>query len=160
MISARVNSATVVGGALALFGATAIAASFGINPDPDGGWGARTFPLVGSGALLLLGLLEARKGLGAGAATTRQTTNSLPSVLALLLLSLAYVWVISKLGYLIGTGLAAPLALWLFSIRNPFGMVAAAIVCPAVYHAVFFIGLGVFPPLGEWFDLLDVIQGY
>ena len=160
MVSARINSATMVGGALALFGAGAIAVSFGINPDPDGGWGARIFPLVGSGALLLLGLLETRKGLRAASAPAGAGAKSVPSIFALLLLSLAYVWLMSKLGYLISTGLTAPLALWLFGIRSRIGLGAAALLCPVVYHLIFFVGLGVFPPLGEWFDLLDIIEGY
>lgn len=159
MIRARLNSATLVGGGLALLGAVAIAASFGINPDPDGGWGARIFPLGGGGALLLLGLLEAGKGLARKTPDAVPAARGLPAIFALLLLALAYVWVMTKLGYLISTAFAAPLALWLFGIRSPVGLVAAALVCPALYHAVFFVGLGVFPPLGEWFDLLDVIQG-
>jgi putative tricarboxylic transport membrane protein len=46
----------------------------------------------------------------------------------------------------------------LFGIRNPLSLLIAAIVCPAVYHAIFFMGLGVYPPYGEWFDLLDLFQ--
>ena len=61
---------------------------------------------------------------------------------------------------MIATAVAAPLALWIFGVRSVVGLSAAAALCPAVYHMVFFELLGVFPPLGRWFDLLDVIAGY
>jgi putative tricarboxylic transport membrane protein len=159
MNSARLNSAILVGGTLALLGAGGILASFGINPDPDGGWGARTFPLVGSGSLFLLGTLEFLKGLKGSAGFVRQDNKALIDIFAMLLLSLAYVWLMAKLGYLISTALAAPMAMWIYGIRNPLGLIVAAILSPLIYHLIFFVGLGVFPPLGEWFDLLDVIQG-
>ncbi|HIC82093.1 MAG TPA: tripartite tricarboxylate transporter TctB family protein [Kiloniellaceae bacterium] len=159
MTLARLNGATVVGAVLAAFGAAAVIASFGIDPDPDGGWGARIFPLAAAAALLLLGAMEMAKGLTAQDAAPIRMAPQLSGILALLLLSLAYVWLMGKLGYLISTALAAPLALWLFGIRNPLGLLAAALLCPLAYHLVFFLGLGVFPPLGEWFDLLDVIGG-
>lgn len=161
MTTTQLNSATVVGGALTLFGAAAVVASFGINPDPDGGWGARIFPLVSTLALTFLGVLELASGLrGRPAAGTLDRPGTLPGILALLALSLGYVWLMSKLGYLLSTAVAAPLALWLFGVRRPLVLLLAAVLCPALYHAVFFVGLGVFPPLGEWFDLLDLLQGY
>ncbi|WP_420348920.1 tripartite tricarboxylate transporter TctB family protein [Pelagibius sp.] len=159
MTVTRWNSAVVVGAVLTAFGALALIGSFGINPDPDGGWGARIFPLAGSASLLVLGLLEVMKGLTAGETAPPPATPQLSAVFALLLLSLAYVWLMAKLGYLISTALAAPLALWLFGVRNLFALLTAALLCPLLYHLVFFVGLGVFPPLGAWFDLLDVIGG-
>jgi putative tricarboxylic transport membrane protein len=159
MTSARLNSAILVGGTLALLGVGGIVASFGINPDPDGGWGARIFPLFGSGSLLLLGGLELLKGLRGAAGFGGQDKKALTDIFAMLLLSLAYVWLMAKFGYLISTAIAAPLAMWIYGIRNPLGLLVAAILCPLIYHLIFFVGLGVFPPLGEWFDLLDVIQG-
>jgi putative tricarboxylic transport membrane protein len=160
MTSERLNSATLVGGALALLGVGGIVASFGINPDPDGGWGARIFPLVGSGSILLLGLLEFIKGLRGAAGFGGQDNKALTDIFAMLFLSLAYVWLMAKLGYLLSTAIAAPLAMWIYGIRNPLGLIVAAILSPLIYHLIFFVGLGVFPPLGEWFDLLDIIQGY
>lgn len=158
-MTGRLNQSTVIGGILAVFGAAVIVASFQIKPDPDGSWGARIFPLVGSGAVLLLGALEFIKGL-------RQTIPrsaggaKLPGVMWMLVLSVAYIWLMGKFGYLISTGIAAPLALMLFGKRHPPGLIAAAILCPAIYHLIFFAGLGVYPPYGEWFDLLNLIQGY
>ncbi|MCG7522821.1 tripartite tricarboxylate transporter TctB family protein [Ruegeria sp. Ofav3-42] len=161
MTTRVLNSSTVIGAGLAIFGLVAVAASMAINPDPDGGWGARIFPLVGSGALVVLGVVECVKGLSssAPATTPKEEGSILPRIFSLLVLSLAYVWLMGKLGYLISTGIAAVLVLMIFGVRNPIGLLIAAIVCPAIYHLIFFVMLGVYPPYGEWFDLLDVIQG-
>ncbi len=145
-----------VGVALILIGIGATATSASIALDQYGRWGARFFPLAGSLSLIVLGLVELRSMRGSAALNRRY----LPLILALLFLSVAYVWTISVFGYLIATAIAAPAALWLFGIRNPVGLGAAAVLCPAIYHLIFFQLLGVFPPLGRWFDLLDVIGGY
>ena len=134
-------------------------ASIDIPRDPDGGLGARVFPMMSSGALILLGTIGFLTGLKPVAALKEKTDSRLlMQIAAALALSLFYVWIISKLGYLISTALVAPAILLLFGIRSPLGLLIAAIVCPAVYHAIFFMGLGVFPPYGEWFDLLDIFQ--
>ncbi len=145
--------------AIVLIGAGAMLASFDIPRDPDGGLGARVFPMISSGALALLGFFGFLTELKPVAAAGEKTGKKLlAQIAALLALSLFYVWIISKLGRLISTAIVAPLILMLFGIRNPLGLVIAAVVCPVVYHAVFFMGLGVYPPYGEWFDLLDVFQ--
>lgn len=161
MATRILNTNTVIGGLMAMFGLAAVAASLAINPDPDGGWGARIFPLVGSGALLLLGVLECVKGLKTPASLSPDAGEPSPlgRIFSLLLLSFAYVWLIGKFGYLISTSIVSVLALMIFGVRNPIGLAIAAVVCPLVYHLIFFVMLGVFPPYGEWFDLLDVIQG-
>lgn len=153
------NEATVTSIALALIGAGAMLVTFDIPLDPDGGLGARVFPMISSGALILLGAIGFLTGLKPVAPRKDRTDSKiLVQIAAVLALSLLYVWIIGKLGYLISTALVAPAILMLFGIRNPLGLLIAAIVCPAVYHAVFFIGLGVFPPYGEWFDLLDLFN--
>ena len=81
-------------------------------------------------------------------------------IVGLLALSVAYVIGINYVGYLLSTAAAAPIALYLFGVRSIPGLAAAAVLCPAIYHLIFFVGLGVFPPYGLWFDLLDVIQGH
>ncbi|WP_299599440.1 tripartite tricarboxylate transporter TctB family protein [uncultured Tateyamaria sp.] len=146
----------LVGVALVLIGIGATATSMSISLDQYGRWGARFFPLAGSIALILLGLAELRNAPG----THTTERKHLPAIAALLMLSVAYVWVISGFGYLIATALAAPAALWIFGIRSAAGLGLAALLCPAAYHLVFFKLLGVFPPLGRYFDLLDVIGGY
>jgi len=153
------NQTTVTSIVLALIGAGAMLATFDIPRDPDGGLGARVFPMMSSGALILLGTIGFLAGLKSIAAREETTGKKLlVQIAAVLALSLFYVWIIGKLGYLISTALVAPLILMLFGVRNPLGLLIAAIVCPAVYHAIFFMGLGVFPPYGEWFDLLDLFQ--
>ncbi|WP_343035274.1 tripartite tricarboxylate transporter TctB family protein [Parasulfitobacter algicola] len=144
--------------ALILLGIGATFTSMTIALDQYGRWGARIFPLAGSLSLIALGLTELWNT--KGKPTSSLSREHLPAIAALLLLSLAYVWVMAKFGYLISTGLAAPLALWIFGVRSKTGLAAAAVLCPAVYHMIFFKLLGVFPPLGRWFDLLDVLGGY
>jgi hypothetical protein len=157
-MAGRVNEATVVGGVIAAFGLVALALGWSIEADAQGNANARIFPVMGAGVLVLLGLLEFRRG---WLSDTRPLAlgGDMPAVLSLLALACSYAWLISKLGYLLATGMIAPVAMWLFGIRNPLGLVAAAILCPAIYHLIFFELMGVFPPYGEWFDLLDVIQG-
>ena len=145
----------VVGVALILIGVGATVTSLGISLDQYGRWGARIFPLVGSLALILLGLIELRQ-----TGSPRPDRRHWPAIVGLLVLSLAYVWAISIVGYLLATAMAAPLALWIFGVRNLVGLSAAAVVCPLIYHLIFFELLGVFPPLGRWFDLLDVLGWY
>ncbi|WP_300014320.1 tripartite tricarboxylate transporter TctB family protein [uncultured Roseobacter sp.] len=145
-----------VGIALILLGIGATAASMGIALDQYGRWGARLFPLCASGVLILLGIVE----LQSGQKPPRPEHRHLTHIAALLVLALCYVWLMSRFGYLISTAVAAPAALWIFGIRNPVGLLAAAFMCPAAYHMIFFEMLGVFPPLGRWFDLLDVVGGY
>lgn len=146
----------VVGVALVLIGIGAIVTTMAINLDQYGRWGARYFPLGGSVALLLLGIAE----LWGARPSPPMDKRHLPAIGALLILSVIYVWSISAFGYLISTALAAPLALYIFGVRNVIGLCAAAVLCPAIYHGIFFVALGVFPPLGAYFDLLDVLGGY
>lgn len=145
-----------VGVALILIGIGATVTSMSIGLDQYGRWGARFFPLAGSLSLLVLGVVE----LWGAKPFEPSDRRHLPAILALFLLSIAYVWSISVVGYLLSTAVAAPLALYIFGVRNPIGLCAAAVLCPAIYHTVFFVALGVFPPLGRWFDLLDIIGGY
>ncbi|MGI9393222.1 MAG: tripartite tricarboxylate transporter TctB family protein [Boseongicola sp.] len=157
-MSGRFNSATIVGGVLFLFGLFAGYFSLQIPADADGDTGARTFPLMGAAAVLLMGALETRRGIQ-GNAPPLALSDRPVSIIGLMVVAIAYVWLITKLGYLLSTGIAAPLAMWMFGMRNPLALLASAILCPAIYHLIFFELLGVFPPYGEWFDLLDILQG-
>lgn len=152
------NKAVVVGLSLFVFGLLAIYASLQIPVSNQGGHGAQIFPLIGSISVALLGLLETLRGLKSGAQALHISDAPL-SILGLLLLAIAYLWGISHFGYLIATAVAAPLALWLFGQRKLLGLMVAATLCPVIYHLIFFKLLGVFPPFGLWFDLLDVLPG-
>ncbi len=148
----------VVGGALFLIGIGALATSLAIPLDQYGRWGARIFPMAASLALMVVGLIEiwsARPDTG-----DDLDRRSIPAILGLLLLSVAYIWLIDKFGYLIPTAFTAPAAMWLFGVRHPAGLIVAGLACPILYHMTFFVLLGVFPPLGQWFDPLDLIWGY
>ncbi len=151
-------AARTVAVALILIGVGATVTSMNIALDQDGRWGARIFPLAGSLSLIALGMVEWWNAPDKPKAETDR--QHLPAIAALLALSVAYVWMMAQFGYLISTALAAPLALCIFGVRNMIGLCAAAVLCPAVYHLVFFGALGVFPPLGHWFDLLDVLGRY
>ncbi|WP_299689966.1 tripartite tricarboxylate transporter TctB family protein [uncultured Tateyamaria sp.] len=144
----------VVGVALILIGIGATVTALSISLDQYGRWGARYFPLAGALALIALGAAELRVADGA-----RLDRRHWPAITGLLALSITYVWSISAFGYLLSTAVAAPAALWIFGVRNAIGLGLAAVLCPAIYHLVFFELLGVFPPLGRWFDLLDIMGG-
>lgn len=143
-----------VGVALILIGIGAAITALGISLDQYGRWGARYFPLAGAVALIALGAAELRAASG-----PQLDRRHWPAIAGLLGLSVVYVWSISAFGYLLSTAIAAPLALWIFGVRSVMGLTAAAVLCPALYHLVFFEMLGVFPPLGRWFDVLDLMGG-
>lgn len=157
-MAGRMNEATIIGGTIAAFGLVVFLLGLTIEADAQGNANARIIPLIGSGALCFLGGLEFRRG-WTGESEPLALSGDPKSILALLALAIAYSWSLGKFGYLLSTGFVAPVAMWLFGIRNPLGLLVAAIVCPAIYHLIFFELMGVFPPFGEWFDLLDIIQG-
>ena len=153
------NQSTIIGSILILFGAGALLASFDIPLDPDGQLGARTFPVLAAGVIFILGVIEMISGITQDSIDPKESDRKiLIQVLLLLGLSLFYVWIMAKIGYLISTAITAPLVLMLFGVRNRIALVIAAILCPVTYHLLFFVGLGVFPPYGEWFDLLDLLE--
>ena len=142
--------------ALLATGAVAVTATFWIPLDYDGSMSARVFPLISAGVLILLGGLMLRPV----EADEEASQAGLPTgPLMLLALVILYLWLIGKLGYLISTGLVTPVALWLFGIRHPAGLAVGALTAPVIFHLIFFEALGVFPPYGAWFDLLDLIRG-
>ncbi|MXW87549.1 MAG: tripartite tricarboxylate transporter TctB family protein [Boseongicola sp. SB0673_bin_14] len=150
-------------------GLSFFAASLGIDVQEQGGIAPRVFPMAGALLIAMLGAMQVghgtsraslvRKPQDAGEAEARGRALDAYHVAGLLALSVAYVAGINYFGYLVSTAAAAPVALCLFGIRSIPGLCAAAVLCPAIYHLVFFVGLGVFPPYGLWFDLLDVIPG-
>ena len=95
----------VVAAVLIIFSIAALFASLQIEKDPGGGWGARIFPLFGSGTLLLVGILELRNSLFGRVPESKPAS---PSIWGLLGLALGYVWLIGAVGYLFSTALAAP----------------------------------------------------
>lgn len=153
----------LVGIVLTLLGVGASLAALSIDLDYQGGWGPRTFPAIAAISLLIMGLIElagALRGIRQQAPeiTLKQVgRGSGPRIAALLVLAIAYTWLTSRTGYLLSTAVATPLVMLLFNVRNPLVLGSAALLCPLVYHAIFFVGLGVFPPFAEWFDLAEIL---
>ena len=132
----------------------------------EGAWGPRTVPLLAALALVLSG---ASVTLSPSADSSRPVEGEPPlagtpdrapasgewRVPALLALAVLYVLGVDRAGYLVATAFAAPATFWLFEARRPLALVLAALLVPLALHLAFFRVLGVFPPLGRWFDLLD-----
>jgi len=147
----------IVGGALVLFGSAAIMASLGLEAGPEGGTGPRVFPLAVSMVLLAIGLAE----LALARAWPDQGLPKIPDlwgVVMLMSLMAVYIVAIGQVGYLLSTAVMAPAAFAIFGIRHPAALLAATCMCPAVFHILFFELLGIFPPYGARFDLLDILR--
>lgn len=80
-------------------------------------------------------------------------------IMAMVVLAVCYHQGMVYFGYLLPTAIVAPIALWAFGVRHKVGLMIAAILCPAIFYLLFFQLLGVFPPLGEIFDLSDWLRG-
>lgn len=80
-------------------------------------------------------------------------------VLGLFLVALVYQQSFRWFGYILPTAIVAPIVLYMFGVRNWIGLAVSVVVCPLVFHTIFFELLGVFPPYGEVFDLLETIRG-
>jgi len=151
------NQSAIVGGVLVLFGGVAIAASLGLEAGPQGGVGPRLFPLAVSAVLVAIGLAELRLA-HAGSGMPVPAIPGIRGVATLLALTAAYVVAIGQVGYLPSTAVMAPAAFAIFGIRRPAALVAAALLCPTLFHLLFFELLGIFPPYGARFDLLDILR--
>ena len=150
--------ARTVGLGLAAVGAAAGIAALGIGSGwGAGSWGPRAVPLLAAGALVLAGLAESRAAGPAPTAGPAQVSGDERSAWALLAIAVLYVLLLGRMGFLVSTMIAAPAVFWLFGGRGPTRLLAAAILLPLALHAVFFRFLGVFPPRGSWFDLLDLL---
>ena len=166
-----------LGIALVALGLAAGAAALGIGGWGEGAWGPRTVPLLAATTLAAAGVAVATASTRRG--STRHGTTAHPpaavegeapdgaspdspsaapaAALRLLGLAVLYVLAIDRVGYLLATALAAPAAFWLFGARRPVTLLLVATVLPLALHVAFFRLLGVFPPFGQWFDLLDVV---
>lgn len=113
---------------------------------------------AGLGLLVISGfmLLGARQT-AICAADTRQDHSATLEILALFAVAVLYQQSIRWFGYILPTAFAAPVVLYMFGVRSWVGLAASVVLCPLIYHVIFFEILGVFPPFGEVFDLLDAI---
>ena len=159
MLKGTLNREALAGLAMVVTGGTILAASLGIEVLEQGGIGPRVFPLAGGAAIAGLGVVQVVTGLREGIAHEPLARDFL-RMLLLTGVAVAYLFGVTWFGYLVATAICAPVVLALFGVRTPLALGLAAVLCPALYHLVFFAGLGVYPPYGEVFDLLDVIQGF
>jgi hypothetical protein len=155
---ARLTANTITGAVLAALGLLAFLLSFQIGSEQWGAESARLFPQIVAAVLLLLSLKLAFSSDGSDA-NTLPSKSEAAQVGSLFMLGLCYIFLIDKLGFLISTAVVTPLVCYLFGLRNPLRLLVTAIAAPVGLHVVFFELLGLFPPYGEWFDLLDVLQG-
>lgn len=112
-------------------------------------------------ALLLISgfmLYGARQAVAGGFILLREHGATL-QILSLFAIALIYQQSFRWFGYVLPTAIAAPVVLYIFGVRNRLGLALSIVLCPLVYHLIFFKALGVFPPIGEVFDLLDAVRG-
>lgn len=142
---------------VALWGAWLVPA-----PAPGETW-AGLVPFIAAIGLLglscLLVLDGVRSSAGGPDLESRDKASGTRQILVLFLIALIYQQSFHWFGYVLPTAIAAPVVLYLFGVRNRIGLAASVVLCPLVFHIIFFELLGVFPPYGEVFDLLDVIRG-
>lgn len=138
-------------------------------------WGPRTVPILAAATLAAAGLAEAllpSSPPAPSAASSHAVEGEIAQpgafgaadgparearVAWMLALGVLYALAIERVGYLAATAPAAAAAFWLFGARRPLTLALAALVVPLALHGLFFRVLGIFPPLGRWFDVLDVV---
>lgn len=95
----------------------------------------------------------------AGDTSDDQDSNATLQIIGLFIIAMLYQQSFRWFGYLLPTALVAPVVLFMFGVRSRTGLALSAVLCPLAFHIIFFELLGVFPPYGEVFDLLDAIRG-
>ena len=136
-----------------------------VPPPPEGETWAGVLPMGAALALTLTGALLAWSGFkhktaGNGEASASPASGrSFKTVLGLIIIALLYQQAIGLLGYEVSTAIAGPVVLLLFGVRNKAGILLSIILFPLAFHLVFFTLLGVFPPIGSYWDLMEFIRG-
>ena len=148
---------------VALIGGAAIWGASLVPPPPQGETWAGIVPMVMAIALTLCGLWIAAGEIKAylrnkGQERSRPNATAL-KVPGLFALSILYQQAMVYFGYLLPTAIIAPTVLYLFGVRSKTGLALSVVLCPLLFHLLFFELLGVFPPFGEMFDPLDLIRG-
>ncbi|CUJ97895.1 Tripartite tricarboxylate transporter TctB family protein [Ruegeria denitrificans] len=118
-------------------------------------------PFSASVALLFLSglMLAGAARQTASGASHAQDNGATLQIIGLFIIAVIYQQSFRWFGYLLPTALVAPLVLYFFGVRSRIGLAVSVILCPLVFHLIFFVLLGVYPPYGEVFDLLSWIQG-
>ncbi len=139
----------------ALWGAWQVPAA-----SPGDTW-AGIVPFSASVALLLLSGLMLAGAARQTAGDTGQDQDNVATlqIIGLFIIALLYQQSFRWFGYLLPTAIVAPVVLYLFGVRSRIGLILSVVLCPLIFHLIFFVLLGVFPPYGEVFDLLSWLQG-
>ncbi|WP_298849198.1 tripartite tricarboxylate transporter TctB family protein [uncultured Ruegeria sp.] len=127
---------------------------------PGDTW-AGIVPFAAAVALLALSgfLIIGATRQSAGEAQSEPDNGATLEIVGLFIIALIYQQSFRWFGYLVPTAIVAPLILYIFGVRSRIGLALSVVLCPLVFHVIFFVLLGVFPPYGEVFDLLNWIQG-
>ena len=112
-----------------------------------------------TGALITWSSFRSRMVETGSSSITFMPDKSFPKILMLVILAVLYHQSVLRFGYELPTAITAPVVLWLFGVRNKFGLALSAILYPLIFHILFFKLLGVFPPFGTVFDLIDFLRG-
>jgi hypothetical protein len=152
----------VEGIVLALFSLVAIWGAWQVPAASPGDTWAGIVPFAASVALLALSGLLLLGGLRAtqtGHDVAEGGGTGTLDILILFAVALIYQQSFRWFGYVLPTAIVAPVVLYIFGVRNWIGLAASVVVCPLIFPIIFFELLGVFPPYGEVFDLLDRFRG-
>lgn len=148
-----------------IIGAAAIWGASLVPPPPEGETWAGVLPMVAAVCLTLAGSLMVWFSLKYSAEKA-DSPISIPTlthpslkIILLVILALLYHQAIVRFGYEVSTAVIGPAVLWMFGVRNKTGLALSVILYPAIFHLLFFKLLGVFPPLGNTFDLLEYLRG-
>lgn len=152
----------VEGAILAILALIAIWGAWQVPAAGPGDTWAGIVPFIAASALLALSGLVAFGGMRAiGDASGDPVSGDAgaSAVLILFAVALLYQQSFRWFGYILPTAVVAPVVLYIFGVRSWIGLGVSVAICPLAFHVVFFEALGVFPPHGELFDLLDWIPG-
>ncbi|RBW55376.1 tripartite tricarboxylate transporter TctB family protein [Ruegeria sp. A3M17] len=146
---------------LALISIVAIWGAWQVPAASPGDTWAGIVPFSASIALLFLSglLLLGAVRQTAGDTGQEQDSGATLQIIGLFIIALIYQQSFRWFGYLLPTAIAAPVVLYFFGVRSWISLAVSVVLCPLIFHLIFFVLLGVYPPYGEVFDLLSWIQG-
>ncbi|CUH44607.1 tripartite tricarboxylate transporter TctB family protein [Ruegeria atlantica] len=146
---------------LALISIVAIWGAWQVPAASPGDTWAGIVPFSASIALLFLSglLLLSAVRQPAGDTGQEQDNGATLQIIGLFIIALIYQQSFRWFGYLLPTAIAAPVVFYFFGVRSWIGLAVSVVLCPLIFHLIFFVLLGVYPPYGEVFDLLSWIQG-
>ncbi len=152
---------------LLLLGVSAIWGALQVSPAPANETWAGTVPMGAAILLVIIALWMVLSALSLPSHQpeqrdeTQQASDSSATlhVIGLFAVALIYQQSLRWFGYVLPTAIVAPVVLSLFGVRNIMGLALSVLLCPLIFHIIFFELLGVFPPYGEVFDLLDFLKG-